>query len=1173
MFKKVGSWFKSTKTDNECKFQPVEPPVGHLWGRSSICAMAAHGGPHGLNLIAFASASGIIRIISKDVETIVARDLVVSALWFITDYLVGLARDELVIWDLAHVSTAPTPLSSSPIPEESGPSGGSSPSDGPPPALVSCPSGGSSGSDSGKYSVVKLPYETYCAEPLYEAEAILLGTSEGNVLCVDLFSRAVTGFVIHFQEHVKGKEKAQRASCVSCMAINESTMDLLIGFEDGFAVRYSIPKRQTKKTFSLPEVHNAKAVTDAQTRSSSGTSQSLESVSVASVMWLRRDEKSGHWIYLILYTDGTLDEHESSKKRRTMVDKFSEFLGKEGDMIWCSSQEGIYALSSRDWTRTVILSEHLREAVFIPPFTMAHANKLKSLDCLIGKKKYASNCVAPIGSPAPPWNVEFDNDNRPKFIESMVLSSMVLALTEDHRLIVAGLEWSWEFEWGSLLWQAPSFLAFKEINLMIASSLEEPTGNLRPVDGVLSGRENALLDLVDKCISLRCAHFEECCSGRKEEGKEEVKKWNVSRQWNAAVGGTSGVYLTGHEDGACRIWLSSAGALLLIHQVSLTTRPALSYRPLYNSEAPERVSFFDGIDAAPCFAPEPEWGTFLTAIDLRASADGCYLALGSKEGAIALFKWNDDEANMSPAEATELQVCSMLDSNPDEVIPPKLAAGFQCIMRTNDHKGSITSLLITNSSVVVLDDEAMVSITTFAAECVFLDDLGVSMSMALDLNRVATVAAEGVLILPRERAVEEIPLLSTTEAPEVDVEKKIPELLDDSVDPVTYAVALSNGKVREIHREGSLFELVPPEESSILNDDEFPGTPSSSDKKRKSRSSTSIVSPNSSVRSYGVTLLFRLADGDPLIVRTRALFYKGQVLKYEQEPIRAAELLLMDGQLVVALWSSVEGVCKFVSLASAVGVQFPLSFLDVVIDTASILGDRKSRSGALNSDKGITGPSNGDKKNVDTQFRCIAPLGYVHIGPHGRAVVCATSRHGLSTQLSILPDKFSLDQLGVTIPKLLLMQTVSQMRKIRQMEAEQVGKKTDKHESSGSNFFKGIFQKEKKPLRSIVCVPPPAPRKEKEVSDRDKLFANVIEQSSSAAGSAENTVRNPRKSEEVGRQTKGAFGAASDARTKLADNVQQLGQLDDKMQQMAQDSEDFLNLAKKLNQKSKNQWF
>jgi len=1121
---RVGEWFGKSDADKGPNHNDrvLEPAAAHLWGRSTICAMAVHTGGHGLNLVAVAALNGVVRVVSKDSETIVARNLVVSALWFVSHYLVGLAKDSLAIWDLSRCHQSQS-LPSSPSGEVETNSPGSNSA-----ARMRLHK-----NEGISYHLLNLKYETWCAEPLHETEAIMLGTSDGYVIFIDLStSKPIqTGYTIYPHEHItKSKDKS---SGVSCLSINEGGQEVLIGFECGLVSRYSISKRQTKKV--IPG----------------------EGQTVASVMWLHRDEKSSNWHYLILYINGVLDEWgESSRKRRTNIDPTSELLGKDLDVIWCSSQEGIYSITIEDWSKSNIFSEPIRDAVFAPATTGKQADNLRTLD-------HGPGCVTPIGAPAPPWNVEFSDEDRPWILESMALANLALVLTEDQRLLVIGREWSWEFEWGSFLWQAPSTLAFKNIDVQRAIKSQP---DMTPEMIRLAERDNAALEHVDKFLSLRCAHIQEACSGR----SAKVPKWNISKRWNAMLGGPFGIYLSGHEDGTCRIWLACPGIVLLVHAVSLTTQASLSYRPLHNSKAPLGCRYFDGIDAAPCFSSDPQWGYFLTAVDLNiSSSNNCYLALGSKDGCVAVFKWNDEVAPMSLAEETELQVTSMLDSNPDQVIPPTMAQGFQCIMRTNDHKGSITALQITSSGIVVADDEAMVSVTNFQCECLFLDDLGVvGPSICLDLEREATVATEGILILSQQ-------------APDAPGVFKIPELIDDAIDPISYMVTLSNGRVRQIIRHGTMFELLPEENAVGLSAPIIgQGITHEGDATGSSFNPSRPHSPNPNdddLMPCGVQLLFTHVEGIPIIVRTKMMTFRNQALWFNDN-IRAAEVLRLDMQYVCALWSA-DSICSFVLLVLD-GQKSSLEYLPLHTDVANLLADGKSGNYPKQASL-----SPGSMSGAP--FRCATQLGYVHLGPHGRAILCSTSKNGMSTQVSVLEDHFPLDEIALAYPKKMLGQMLSELRQREEEEAEQKEQKDQRlQQSHGSGFFKGIgsvFQaKEKKSLRTIVCVPPLPPPKEKSTpitssleKDKDKLLGGKTKSNNNFFNQmgASSTSSSSKKGKEVDNRVQSTGEIVGQAKQKIGENIELLGEVGQKAEQMQQESANFLELAKKLNEKQKNSWW
>eukprot|EP00397_Hematodinium_sp_SG-2012_P068096 GEMP01108738.1.p1 GENE.GEMP01108738.1~~GEMP01108738.1.p1 ORF type:complete len:204 (+),score=42.29 GEMP01108738.1:16-627(+) len=195
LLQKVLPTIKSSDTlDTSDRAFSVEPPAAHVWGKSTASAMAVHST---LNIVALSATEGIVKLVAKDFEVTLTKDIVVAQLWFVGNYLVGLAHQALAIWSLE---------------------------------------------DTNKPTIVKLPFEVWYGEPAPEAEVILLGTSEGNVHSVDVANAVLTNFSISYLEHGKGREK----SGVTCMAMNEMSKDLLIGFEDGFVSRYEPVERSMR---------------------------------------------------------------------------------------------------------------------------------------------------------------------------------------------------------------------------------------------------------------------------------------------------------------------------------------------------------------------------------------------------------------------------------------------------------------------------------------------------------------------------------------------------------------------------------------------------------------------------------------------------------------------------------------------------------------------------------------------------------------------------------------------------------------------------------------------------------------------------------------------------------------------------------------------------------------
>lgn len=360
-----------------------EPPTIHVWGKSTVSSLAVHAQ---LSLVAIAAAEGIVKLVAKDFEVVLARDLIISQLWFIAEYLVGLVAGSLAIWNLKDTST---------------------------------------------HRSVALPFDVWCAEPSLNAEVLMLGTSSGDIHSVDLVNAELTSFRIAFVEHGKTRE----SSGITCLAMNETSKEILVGFEDGFISRYSLAKRCQKKAIAGEHV-------------------------VASLRWLQH---KGDWHFLVCYADGTLDEYETSKKRRLAVAEGTELLGIDSQYIWCAAKEGIYTLGREDWKRTDVWLSTLADAVFV------------------SERKAFGACSSE------------------ESLEPFASQSMVLVLTEDQRLMVHCKSAGWEFEWGSMPWMTPSTVTF----------VDETKSNW-----------------IDQMFALRCYHFETFLLERPTLQSLNLKSWN-----------------------------------------------------------------------------------------------------------------------------------------------------------------------------------------------------------------------------------------------------------------------------------------------------------------------------------------------------------------------------------------------------------------------------------------------------------------------------------------------------------------------------------------------------------------------------------------------------------------------------------------------------------------------
>jgi len=232
--------------------------------------------------------------------------------------------------------------------------------------------------------------------------------------------------------------------------------------------------------------------------------------------------------------------------------------------------------------------------------------------------------------------------------------------------------------------------------------------------------------LAEAMFARRFANFAGFAAGG--GGALEAEPQQFVSTWNSMVGGWQGILCTGHRDGTLRVWLRAHSAVLLLHTLSVRTLKSLPWRPQldlrgtrgagesggsssWRAGSVQRVAWYDGVDACPVVASiddtaSADEGSAITVVAFEPAVG--MLAAGTAGGTLVMFCWRSSPQPLPASELAEWELQGLSMSLPeggqegvrlDGAEPPcgsaepiLLPAGFACQMRLRQHHAPVTFL-------------------------------------------------------------------------------------------------------------------------------------------------------------------------------------------------------------------------------------------------------------------------------------------------------------------------------------------------------------------------------------------------------------------------------------------------------------------------------------------------
>ena len=302
--------------------------------------------------------------------------------------------------------------------------------------------------------------------------------------------------------------------------------------------------------------------------------------------------------------------------------------------------------------------------------------------------------------------------------------------------------------------------------------------------------------------------------------------------WALLAGGCQGLLCSGHKDGCIRIWLRSHASVLLLHVLSVQSLASLPWRPRFDPSTGlldpvlglgHVGHFYDGVDSCPAF-PVGEAtsgpGVAVTAVSLDLAA-GAVVA-GCSSGEVVLFMWQKEAQRPSPAEAAQWKVQSLLlaaqecgtggsgpGAHPPE--PPELPAGFVCSMRLRQHEACVKQLQIISDGrsfqILSVDAASRFCVVDCSSGQLLFSQSLASLSTEVSQPKVPQPPVETLDAVVPSNCILQVTRSSPAHAavPAMDVNKlKLDLLAKDAASnsmqptPQAYLLAFSSGELRQV---------------------------------------------------------------------------------------------------------------------------------------------------------------------------------------------------------------------------------------------------------------------------------------------------------------------------------------------------------------------------------------
>ncbi|CAE7808368.1 PAC1 [Symbiodinium sp. CCMP2456] len=299
--------------------------------------------------------------------------------------------------------------------------------------------------------------------------------------------------------------------------------------------------------------------------------------------------------------------------------------------------------------------------------------------------------------------------------------------------------------------------------------------------------------------------------------------------WALLAGGCQGLLCSGHKDGCIRIWLRSHASVLLLHVLSVQSLASLPWRPRFDPSTgllepgPGSQNLgpsYDGVDSCPPF-PAGETsgpGVAVTAVSLELAA-GAVVA-GCSSGEVVLFMWQNEAQRPSPAETAEWKVQSLLlaaqecgtgGSGAQVPEPPELPAGFVCTMRLRQHEACVKQLRIISDGrsfqILSVDATSRFCVVDCSSGQLLFSQSLASLSSEVSQPKVPQPPVETLDAVVTSNCILQVSRSSPAHAavPAMDVNQlKMDLLAKDAMSnsmqptPKAYLLAFSSGELRQV---------------------------------------------------------------------------------------------------------------------------------------------------------------------------------------------------------------------------------------------------------------------------------------------------------------------------------------------------------------------------------------